>query len=66
MLPGIKEQIIQWAKANYNDSFAAQTVIECWDAEDFEGYTSLQNFIDIYVEPRDDRYKDVRAAGGVE
>lgn len=57
----IKEQIIEWAKANYEKSYAAQTVIECWDAKDFEGYTSLSQFKKDYAEPLDDRYADVRA-----
>ena len=61
-----KDQILDWARANYSASFAAQTVVECWDDEDFEAFASLQNFLDTYATPKDDQYKDVRAAGGVD
>ena len=32
-----KAEIQVWAKANYEKSYFAQTIIECWDDSDFEG-----------------------------
>ena len=57
----IKNKIIEWAKANYEKSYAAQTVIECWDDEDFAEYKSLAEFKKNYVAFTDDRYADIRA-----
>jgi len=31
-----KAAITKWAEANYDTSFFAQTIIECWDDSDFE------------------------------
>ena len=56
----IKEQIIEWAKANYDESYAAQTVIECYGDEDFQEYESLEDFLE-YAGALDDRYTDIRA-----
>ena len=56
----VKQQIIQWAEANYNESYAAQSVIECYDDKDFAEYESLEDFLE-FAGVLDDRYADVRA-----
>mgnify|MGYP003110154199 FL=1 len=59
----VKQQIIQWAEANYNESYAAQVVIECHGAHDeefFAEYESLEDFLE-YAAVLDDRYADMRA-----
>jgi hypothetical protein len=61
MEKSIKDQIIEWAKANYDKSHSAQTVIECWDDSDFEGFKSLKDFMKSYAEPKQDQYEDIRA-----
>jgi len=59
-----KEQIIQWAEANYNESYAAQVVIDCRrldnDEDYFQEYESLEDFLE-YAGALDDRYTDIRA-----
>jgi hypothetical protein len=64
MSEAIKKEIKEWARDNYEESYAAQTVIECWDEDDkeFEEYESLADFISTYVEGLDDRYNDARNA----
>jgi hypothetical protein len=59
----VTEQIIEWAKANYNNSYAAQCVIEAWDSDDerFDKYTSLEDFKVNMVAVLDDHYDDMRA-----
>ena len=59
----IRNQIIEWSKANYNESYAAQCVIEAWDSDDerFDKYTSLEDFKKNLVAVLDDRYEDIRA-----
>lgn len=31
-----RKEIKAWAKANYETSYFASTIIECWDEDDFE------------------------------
>jgi len=57
----IKKQIIEWAKANYDENYSAQTVIECWDDSDFKGFKSFKDFMKSYAEPKQDQYEDIRA-----
>ena len=57
----VREQIIEWAKANYETSYAAQCVVEgCYDDCDFAEYKSLKDFLRS-AEVLDDRYEDIRA-----
>lgn len=57
----IKEQIIEWAKANYDKSYAAQCVVEgCYDDDWFAKFSSMKDFMG-HVEIQDDRYEDIRA-----
>ena len=57
----VKEQITKWAKANYNNSYAAQCVVEgCYDDCDFAEYRSLKDFLKS-ADGLDDRYADIRA-----
>lgn len=59
----VREQIIEWAKANYETSYSAQCVIEAWDDNDerFDRYASLDDFIVDMVQVLDDHYEDIRA-----
>ncbi len=57
----IKTQIIEWARDNYDESYSAQTVIECWDDSDFVRFESLQDFLDTYAGPKQDQYDDMRS-----
>ena len=56
----VKDQIIQWAKANYDTSHSAQCVIECYDKCDFDRFASLDDFIEA-AKIVDDVYEDIRA-----
>ena len=48
-------RITRWATANYDKNYGAHFV-QFWDAEDFEEYKSLKDFIESYAEPAQDYY----------
>lgn len=56
----VKDQIIQWAKANYDTSYSAQCAIECYDECGFDRFASLDDFIEA-AEIVDDVYEEILA-----
>jgi hypothetical protein len=61
----VAQQITKWSEENYNESHAAQTVVEgCWDDGELEGeFETLQGFIE-YAGVRDDCREDIISMGG--
>lgn len=54
-----KSTIKAWAEKNYDESHFAQTIIECWDDEDYaEAPADMKGLIELKV-AIDDHHDDI-------
>jgi hypothetical protein len=57
----LTEDIKRYANKHYEDSFACQTIVECFDDEEIEDlFPSMDDFMN-YVEAKDGQYSDITA-----